>query len=310
MFQLPFRTINNSLSLVLILSLLACSEQNQDPSLRKRPSLVSKLDSATNCKVEQLNILNGKVSEESEYPAVVMIENNAFCTATWIAKNLLLTAAHCVQNQEISIEINGKKLTPTHYELNSGFPTPPAGSNSSTVRLSDIKYDTALLWFEKDTVSDYRSICTKTITRGDEVELVGYGKFNDGTDRIKRSGTNKISSVNLDGYFELLTNGFNKNDRGNHAVSESGDSGGPMFFGECIQGTVSGGKKFDLFDTKFSFYTDLSSKASRALLDKYPIGEDYIPPSSDSIPYENVETKKLNDSDYNNNSEDLTDEGC
>ena len=307
-----FKNISHASKVLVFAILASCSQAESGSGVRSRPSSkVLNADTTTKCN-KPLNIINGVEIEETEHPEVVAIKNNSFCTATWIAKNLLLTAAHCVKDQLPYIEKDEAKIYPSHHYVSPHFKDISDFVNTSKIDLSEIPNDVAFLWFDKGQSNSYKSICTTEIKRRDDVTIVGFGLNREEQNApTKRFGENEVSGISSTGIIEIVTTAFQTNDQGKFAASASGDSGGPMLRNDCIQGIVSGGGYNPILPVKSSYYADLTSENNREIIERLQLGEDHIEPIAEASAYNEQESVEGFDSSEDDMKDSAnTEDGC
>lgn len=193
----------------------------------------------------QLQIQFGSNIPTTQYPAVVDVDiDGTRCSGTFIKHNILLTAAHCVKDSS-RIIVNGR------YALTSLF--------HSDFREGSATYDIALVKFPENTAPATMNIYTYGANQGDDVTLIGFGRDeNDAGSGVKRIGYNTVYSVD-DTY--VIYEGRH-NFPGNGAITNRGDSGGPLLVeGKGIVGVVSLGGTWLFSD--YSEYANLNSASSR-----------------------------------------------
>ncbi len=197
---------------------LACGSQNDfDKAARfVRPLPV------TGANPVEFKLVDGRPANPGEYPQVVYIrifatgsDHSAWCTATLVGNNVILTASHCADDgrENAVFKINNKeytaKLTQSPWYSPSGVPT---------------FHDVALGLLTRS-VSDVppMNVGGETL-EGKKLVLAGYGCTNsDGTggnDGVLRVGENTVLT------FDKWEMAFS---RQTGAVTCFGDSGGPSF---------------------------------------------------------------------------------
>lgn len=169
--------------------------------------------------------IQGGFATDAE-PAVglLLYEDGGYCTATLIAPNVILTAAHCVQKPLRAFRTNGKdhairdkRSAPFYLDLWCPNPT----NDVAVVRLAQSITDIAPIPFGK-APPNTGSSCT----------AIGFGIHNTASGTVermrKRQGTSRIKEI---------SNGSIKVEY-ETAVADSGDSGGPLLCDGTIVGTV------------------------------------------------------------------------
>ncbi|RZA25813.1 MAG: trypsin-like serine protease [Proteobacteria bacterium] len=246
-------------------------------------------------------ITNGVLIEETEYPAVVnllrrILDKNgkfmgaATCTASWIDDVTLITAAHCLGDEDS--DSTGKMNNPNLvvFEI-TDHTTDPKLTRSVTEAVEAYrnkawenkkgfnKFDLAIVRFPPARAGERPRGRLKInhfgASVGDAVQIMGYGYnnmalFGKGGDDKKRIGNNQIDSVK-DGYLNI--SGVSKDNSGGATGEDSsagnGDSGGPMLQNGELIGIASGGGTGGIFARGESSYVDLSSAESKEFLSRF-----------------------------------------
>ena len=250
--------------------------------------------------LSELEIANGKVISESQYPAVVQLfrkvyvngrrKGAALCTGTWIAEDLILTAAHCtgdtisddkgrIHNLEMYVvEVTDHQAKPKTSRLITTVTAAWREKSWEKTKGSN-RFDLAILQTAPKRVSERSrraaAISRLPVKRNSNVTLVGYGYHNitrlagKGDDR-KRVGYNTVDAVRR-GFIEISGRSKDKvaGGDGQDANAGQGDSGGPLFHDGFIVGVASSGGTSGLFGKGSSSYVDLHSEASRAFLSNF-----------------------------------------
>ena len=247
-----------------------------------------------------LNITNGTIIEESDYPEVVnlyrrvyvngQLKGGATCTGTWVGENMILTAAHCTGEGPSSDEGEVLDLEMMVFEI-TDHDTMPKATRLVTRVVKAVRnkaweqkkgfgpQDLAILMTE-DRRSDERErgsidIAKTPAIKGQQVSLIGYGYHDMGVftkkgDDHKRIGENTIDTV-ANGMIEI--SGKLKDESGGATGLDSsagqGDSGGPMLRDGLLIGVASGGGSGGLFPRGEASYVDLNSEISRQFLARF-----------------------------------------
>ena len=195
-------------------------------------------------------ILGGEVVQQSNPLAnrVVLIKmvdkgnQFAICTGTPISADVILTAAHCLDN---------KKTLQVAFQTNAFCDTGFRFSTSSTAVTATVihpgynkniigKNDMALLKLAKPSPSTYQitPIMTGEEDITAEVSLTGYGRVSESF-----AGSYELRTVKKTMDKDLFINGDNtiQMDQTDSRGICSGDSGGPMFFHTTDGGVILGG---------------------------------------------------------------------
>jgi secreted trypsin-like serine protease len=246
-------------------------------------------------------ITNGLLVDESEYPAVVNVLRrvldkdgkfigSATCTASWIDEVTLITAAHCLGDEDS--DSKGQMIKPNIVVfVVTDHTTTPKLTKAVTTAVEAYrnkawekqkgynKYDLALIRVPPARPGERPrgrlSINHSGVKVGDAVQIIGYG-FNNmsflgkGGDDKKRIGNNVIDSIR-DGYLNI--SGVSKDKSGGATGEDSsagnGDSGGPMIRDGQLVGIASGGGTGGLFSQGEASYVDLSSPESKEFLARF-----------------------------------------
>ncbi len=195
-------------------------------------------------------LVNGKIIEEDEYPAVFWIGH---CTGTFVSDNAFLTARHCVDpvnsDGEGAIVTLKRRINVKALKV---IATPEVRSFDAS--------DLAVAIFPDNTAPAIASMYRKKPKTGDRAVMVGYGQSFDGDDAgTKRKGTSTITAVD-DGVIES-TRTSRQRDSGIDVSVGPGDSGGPIFINGAIAGVTSW-----MMEYSASGHVDLSSAASLATM--------------------------------------------
>ena len=184
-----------------------------------------------------IKIAGGKPT--SAYPEVVRIDffdaKDTFlglCTGTWVSEHVILTAAHCFDDEAHPIIVGeGRNNVATRYFVNPAYV--PFDSDN-------IRHDLALIEVNEMTAPATAKFRKSPPQKGDAVTLVGFGKtaFTDAKEvpsGKKQMGTNTIQLVE-NGYIRIV---FETD--GTAAGAAPGDSGGPLFLDTELTGVTSVG---------------------------------------------------------------------
>lgn len=210
-----------------------------------------------------LALVNGH--ETTEYSAVglIIMDNKAACTGTFVSATTMITAAHCVNTSENGgiIYIPGAKpnfqdpnlvyveaLKVVHLgKTSDDFVA--SDSPSAELRLSDL----AVVIFPPATAPAVVGLTSRRPGADDVVTMVGYGLTQlidqiDDTphDPSRVVGTNKIEDAPNDPAFEpsqlhlgFVTEAESVDADGAAAMVSKGDSGGPILLDGALAGIAS-----------------------------------------------------------------------
>lgn len=160
-----------------------------------------------------LAIQGGK--PESGYPAVGIVDKGReSCTGTLIAKNLVLTAAHCVMEPEAGGKTFGIDGRPQLYATDMTCLKVATGIDLALLRL-------------KTPVTDVKPMPLEYTLppTGTAIMAVGYGLSTENgitTFGNKRSGTGSIKSATKDDQWIKVSKGT--------GIADAHDSGGPLIY--------------------------------------------------------------------------------
>jgi hypothetical protein len=214
-----------------------------------------------------VKVVNGKEIVSSKFPSVVLI--NYGCSSTFIAPDLLITAAHCVKGQGpadmMGIVAASSKVTSDEIDN----PIASSFSLANPLDLLATSFDLALIQFPSALSENISKIREQGASPGDEIEIVGFGQNNPDMNfgfGKKRWGSNVLVTV-AGGTLQFV--GAMKDDsdsssRGENVSNAPGDSGGPLFIKGELAGITSGSLKET--DHRRSVYVDLNSPDSKRFL--------------------------------------------
>jgi hypothetical protein len=227
-----------------------------------------------------VKIVNGKEIErvDDDYPGVVQLITESDgelgrCTGSFIRPSIVLTAAHCVDQDGAVVYLTKQKLDGSVSVRSKDIALHPEWEPELEIEIEDLSYDLALVYFDLDIAAntEVRQITDELVNVGDQATMVGYGRniYDNMTSAgKKRLGYNAIYDVSQDrGLFALVGWGESLDATGENASVAKGDSGGPLFIGGKIAGVASAtlyGVPQDSNNT--SVYVDLNSKSSQDFL--------------------------------------------
>ena len=202
----------------------------------------------------QLKIVEGEVVNQTEFPATVSLDD-AFsgkqtCTGTFIAKDLLITATHCVISNTNLLVYRGEA---PHFVYRSKL----------YHHVGDDYFDVALLQFSKPVAPAVATINFNAPVTSSPVTMVGFGCTVEGTDegrgvkrKVEMTGAQVFSNEEKTGSVILSNMGTGEPQGGCQ-----GDSGGPLYVDNQVVGILSSSSS-----GKRNTHADLSGKFARNFL--------------------------------------------
>ena len=177
-------------------------------------------------------IVNGTNCDEANHPVVPMLFygfdfNVYLCTGTFITKNTVLTAAHCINNSLLGFVYYNNE----YYKTDGGF------YHASFFTSVSHPNDIAVVYLEENVdVTPVPIIVSRFASIGERIQIMGYGLTEDDFTNIDKA-KNSIELVGgeMDVTSSLSTGFYGESILTNQTTC-SGDSGGPAF------ATVSGVK--------------------------------------------------------------------
>ena len=179
--------------------------------------ILSLLISAVGLANDTIDLIGGRAVDPGEYEEVVRISSGrSWCTATVIGPRVLLTAAHCTEeNGEVTFEHKDEKYVAVC-----------ALAPDYTSSVGD--QDMALCKMNKDFDGDLGVVGDVVPKMGDTITLIGYGCIRrgggGGNDGILRVGTAPVTKEFTHDYYSFHVTGA--------TALCFGDSGGPAYLSD------------------------------------------------------------------------------
>jgi secreted trypsin-like serine protease len=193
-----------------------------------------------------LDVVNGILAADGEFPAVVQIKAKlnaqtwATCSSSIVSDNTILTAAHC-------IEESGRMLNEIYALVPKDGVIDQRRAHLAKIhpryRYTMTPYDVAVLVFADETFADVEplSVASEAPAVSDEITIVGFGKSNHYDPQSggkKRYGKNTITQVGETLDFVGMTKPIGDG-TGIDVLNSQGDSGGPLLWKGDIAGISS-----------------------------------------------------------------------
>jgi hypothetical protein len=229
-----------------------------------------------------LKILGGIETDENKAVVFVRSERSG-CTGTFVAKNAILTAAHC-----LGMKYKGK--TPAR---DIPHPRYPKGGSSAT---GDARYDLRILTFGESLSETYVNISSTAPSHGDTARAIGFGcnAFDpDDEEATRGAGTKRAGNIKIDliqaGYLAAIDSDVD---------TCPGDSGGPLL---SEQGELVGVASRITWSSGNinSFWADLTSEENRRFISQTLSTADSPSQGGDNQNNDNPSDNQSSDSSQN-----------
>jgi hypothetical protein len=253
-----------------------------------------------------LFVVNGRESNQHKSVALLLREGVvgnrrevAICTGTFVGDNVLVTAAHCIDDSNngglIALQVDAydtavidtvagfeqarrrgvEAVQVFHHGLTENE---LIGPNGEAINLDKTNLDLAVVIFPKGTAKFASALSDRMARQGDAGVIVGFGQTSHDANKPRVVATKREGEVvvagpqTTKGLISLYSSDLSG--RGGHvyASSAAGDSGGPMFVNGVLMGVGSSGGQFGGDFGRVSVYVDLFSDESKSLLQKAKAG--------------------------------------
>ena len=222
----------------------------------------------------ELKIVNGRAVLDDEYQQVVLIEN---CAGTFVDHNTMVTAAHCVVDKEGKPKDYTWAYVQNEYVWSTSIAIHP--QYTITDRNGVNQFDVAVVKFPDQTSAYHTPVCELGPDKKMTGVVVGWG-CNDATNGwarcegmgLKRAGYALVHLFD-ENMLEIMGRDDPVDDSGYAASTGLGDSGGPMFFHDCLGAVTSGGTKIG--SKPYSYMADLTQGSVKDFLKTNEVSVDH-----------------------------------
>ncbi len=236
---------------VLVVSLAACSSSDSDDDEGGQLS--------GDC---ALKIINGEACPEGEGPIAMLLSENgkgepsSLCSGAFIARNKILTAAHCGQ---LFLSPTVKVLTGSKSVRATGIVTHPSYNPISQYAF---KYDVGIITLAEEVdITPLPLLLSRQMSAGDSIYVYGFGLDEDGKTAVDKDRGNSAERTRMV-VSGITQGGIVAEYDATHSGACEGDSGGPAI-GESssgkwgIAGVVSGGTTTTCKDGTIEVFVEL-----------------------------------------------------
>ncbi len=215
-----------------------------------------------------VKIANGIQTDTVKYPSVVLVKTdsptNETCSGTFIGSGVVLTAAHCLAAKQTN---GGTPIDNPRVIV--------GGANGRTIKVKSVYfqkwigranmgingYDIAILSVPEGSAPQVTPIRKTPISVGNAFTIVGFGylsnkrtsseaEYNDELNLYY--GQNQVLAVTEHYIFSVgESSSGGSSPPGVNSTTAPGDSGGPLFIGQTIGGSVSWGPPYGLNSDTF-----------------------------------------------------------
>lgn len=184
-------------------------------------------------------LIGGDPAPKDKYPSTVRIFSGGSCTATLVGPQVVLSAAHCMDDgMGVEFDYNGARIKSNACDHHPGY------ADNQTK-------DFALCWLSEPLTGTWETINTDhgLVSKGDTVTLTGYGCTEEGggggNDGILREGSAKVTKTPSRNNFDIVTSAAK-------GALCFGDSGGPAFYsGDSGRVVIGVNSRGNIKDTSY-----------------------------------------------------------
>jgi hypothetical protein len=203
-----------------------------------------------------VNITNSILSTSTQFPSVVLIKtgdgSGETCTGTFIGSRTVLTAAHCLPNNQMKSGLPAGKIS-VFIGGSNGREVPADGVYfpkwAGKMNMPIDGYDIAVITLREAAAPAISAVGTKKVSIGESFMISGYGMLShekelydaDYNDNLELYyGRNQVLATNEHYIFAVGESDFEGGvASGLGSIIAPGDSGGPLFIDDKVVGTAS-----------------------------------------------------------------------
>jgi secreted trypsin-like serine protease len=173
-------------------------------------------------------IIGGEDAPPTPFAARVLDNGRGICTSTLIAPKFILTANHCVVNENLS------------FRVNSNNDSLEGGEVVKMVKVFHAEgADLSVVELEKEVSGTYSQLATQNPEVGSTVEILGWGATELDDEASTQAKKLKVAKVEFDGLTKDYKGGQALNLTKIDGIAAGGDSGGPAVFNGAQVGVAS-----------------------------------------------------------------------